>query len=35
LFFEREIDTDLRTIIDRWPEISPKLRTAIVKMVSK
>jgi len=35
LFFEREIDADLKTIIDRWPEISPELRTAIVKMVSK
>jgi hypothetical protein len=35
LFFARETDPDLMTIIHRWPEISPELRTAIVKMVSK
>ena len=34
LFFEREIDADLKTIIDHWPDISSELRTAIVKMVS-
>jgi hypothetical protein len=35
LFSAEEIDADLRAIIDRWPEISPELRAAIAKMVSK
>jgi len=35
LFSQREIDADLRTVIDRWPEIPPELRAAIVKMISK
>ncbi len=33
LFFESEIDADLRTVIERWDELSVELREAIVKMM--
>jgi len=33
LFFESGIDADLRTVIERWDELSVELRQAIVKMV--
>ena len=35
LFFEQEIEADLRKVIDRWSEISPELRDAILKLVSR
>jgi len=35
LFFGSEIDADLKTIIDRWPDITAELRAAIVRIVSK
>jgi hypothetical protein len=33
LFFESEIDADLRLIIERWEGLPIELRKAIVKMV--
>ena len=33
LFFESEIDADLRAVIERWDGLSVDLRQAIVKMV--
>ena len=33
LFFESEIDADLRTVIEQWDGLSVDLRRAIVKMV--
>jgi hypothetical protein len=33
LFSKSEIDPDLRTVIERWDELSVELRRAIVKMV--
>ena len=35
LFSEREIDPELRTVIDRWPELAPELRAAILKIAEK
>jgi hypothetical protein len=35
LFSDNEIDADLRVIMKRWPQLSPQLRTAIVKMVKE
>jgi len=32
-FSETEMDSDLKLIIERWPELSIQLRKAIVKMV--
>ena len=33
LFFDSEIDPDLKVIIERWPELSVELRQAIIKMI--
>jgi len=33
LFFDSEIDADLKTVIERWPKLSVELRKAIVRMV--
>jgi hypothetical protein len=33
LFFESEIDPDLRTVVEQWDGLSVELRRAIVKMV--
>jgi hypothetical protein len=33
LFFDSEIDPELRLIIERWPKLSVELRSAIVRMV--
>jgi len=33
LFFESEVDPDLKLIIERWNALSVELRRAIVKMV--
>ena len=33
LFFESHFDADLKTVIERWNDLSVDLRGAIVKMV--
>jgi hypothetical protein len=33
LFSKSEIDADLRTVVERWEELSADLRRVIVKMV--
>ena len=33
LFFESNIDADLKLVIESWQQLSPELKQAIVKMV--
>jgi len=35
LFFEREIDTDLRIVIEAWPRLSDDIRAAILRIAER